>query len=768
MFKNFPKNSCLSFLIVTLCFYKGSAQDLSVLGNPNANLSAHITQYDTDHFNQIISRKKIALKDAQTILELEGSTWSIVKKIVKTKNNNGWDIGLVFKCLSGATSSSSVSMDIDFDNWSVKNYVLMPAAVYNGNRVKAIVHPYLSFLMDAKDIGVDKPQVVSDIPRLNINDGLSRIQQRSGDMSTPAIGFHDPKSQKGFWMLTNQGNGKDDHGIDIEENRNRSGATITLTSPVVRENYQYIIADMQAPATDKPANYKAGDSVILATKIYFFDSPDVQSLYNKFAQLRNDFLPKGDVNYAIPFSAAFKIQEEKFNRQNFEPKFGYYSVGMRENYYQDWQIGWTGGMISPYPLLVMGGEQTRKNVVRNFDWLFPNGVSPSGYFWDSGEKGNRWFGIFQDISTAKDLHLVRKSGDGLFYVLKELAAFKKLNITVNPAWEKGTQTVADAFVKTWKKYGQLGQYVNNTTGEIVIGGSTSGAIVPGTLTLASQYFKNPQYLEVAKQIGDYFNTNFVAKGLIYGAAGDAMQNFDSEATYALLESYTTLYEATGDKKWLKIAENVAIQFSTWVSSYDFVFPPQSTLAKLGKTTTGAVWANTQNKHGAPGICTHSGAALLRLYRATGNTFYLTLLQDITGVIPQYMSTIEKPIPALQAGWLSERVSTTDWLEGIGEIYPGSTWAETALMLTILEVPSIYINTQKGELANFDQVKSKILKMDNKTITLSVENPTSYDCNFKILAENNTSSRTIMANLPTSRFILLNLKAGEKKNLVIRK
>ena len=768
MFKNFLKISCHILLFVGLSFSKGFAQDLSALGNSQAKLSAHITQYDTNHYNQVISRKKVALRDVKTILELDGSTWSIVKKIAKAKNNDGWDVGVVFKCLSGSATSSSVSIDIDFNNWSVKNYVLMPAAVYNGNRVKAIVHPYLAFLTDAKDIGVDKPQVVSDIPRLNINDGLSRIQQRSGDMSTPAIGFHDPKSQKGFWMLTNQGNGKDDHGIDIEENRDRLGATITLTSPVVREHTQYIIADMNAPAKDKPANFKAGDSVVLSTKIYFFDSPDVQSLYNMFALLRNDFLPKGDVNYAIPFSEAFKIQEEKFNRQNFEPKFGYYSVGMRENYYQDWQIGWTGGMITPYPLLVMGGEQSRKNVVRNFDWLFPNGVSPSGYFWDSGEKGTRWFGIFQDISTAKDLHLVRKSGDGLFYVLKELAAFKKLNITVKPTWDNGAKTVVDAFVKTWKKYGQLGQYVNNTSGEIVIGGSTSGAIVPGTLVLASQYYKNPQYLEVAKQIGDYFNTNFVTKGLIYGAAGDAMQNFDSEATYALLESYTTLYEVTGDKKWLQIAENVAIQFSTWISSYDFVFPPQSTLAKLGKTTTGAVWANTQNKHGAPGICTHSGAALLRLYRATGNTFYLNLLQDITSVIPQYMSTVEKPIPALQPGWLSERVSTTDWLEGTGEIYPGSTWAETALMLTILEVPSIYINTQKGDIANFDQVISKIVKNDKKVITLEVKNPTSYDCKLKILAENNISSKTLLANLPTSKYIYVDLKAGEKKSIVIKK
>ncbi len=763
------KNILILLLISTCIALKTNAQEYQkVLADNNANLSAYISQYDTTHFNKVIARKKISITQNKTIVALEDSDWEIERRISVAKNNEGVNLSLIFKCLKGKAGKSSVSLNLDFTQWAVTNYVLMPAAVYNGNRVKAFVHPYLPFLVNAEDIGVNKPQVISDVPRLNIKNGPSRIQQRSGDMSTPAIGFHNPTIKKGFWLLTNQRNQYGDNGIDIEENNNRSVASITITSPVVRENLQYYIAEMQAPATDKPANFIAGDSVVLSTKIYFFNSPNVQSLYNKFAEVRNDFLPKGDVNYAIPFSAAFKIQEEKFNRQNFEPKFGYYSVGMRENCYQDWQIGWTGGMISPYPLLVNGGEQSRKNVIRNFDWLFPNGISPSGYFWDTGQKGNQWFGIFPDIPTAKNLHLVRKSADGLFYVLKELTAFKALNIPIKPTWQNGTKTVANALVNTWQKYGQLGQYVDNTTGEIIIGGSASGAIAPATLILAAQHFNNPKYLEVAIQIADSFNQNYVSKGLIYGAAGDAMQNFDSEATYALLESYVSLYEATADKKWLQIAQNVAIQFTTWISSFDFVFPPQSTLAILGKTTTGAVWANTQNKHGGPGICTHSGVALLRLYRATGNVFYLNLLQDITKAIPQYMSTVEKPIPALQPGWVSERVSTTDWLEGIGEIFPGSTWAETALMLTTLEVPSIYINTQTLVVANFDQVKSNIIKSDKKSITLLIENPTKYNCELKILAENNIESKAILANLPNSKFLKLDLKAGEKKNLIIKK
>lgn len=213
-----------------------------------------------------------------------------------------------------------------------------------------------------------------------------------------------------------------------------------------------------------------------------------------------------------------------------------------------------------------------------------------------------------------------------------------------------------------------------------------------------------------------------------------MQNFDSESCYGLLESYMVLYEQTGEKKWLTMAEDVAMQFATWVSSYDFVFPPKSTLAKLKKHTTGVVWANTQNKHGAPGICTHSGVALLRLYRATGNEYFLHLLQLIAQAIPQCMATKENPIPGLQTSWISERVSTTDWLEGIGEIFPGSTWSETAMMLTATELPEIYVDADKQRVACFDQVKATLLKTSKKNILLEMFNPTIYPCTVTILVD----------------------------------
>ncbi|MBV5349356.1 hypothetical protein JZU61_06885 [bacterium] len=732
------------FLSVLLAFLVISAGGQNVkTGNPvtnftenqQANVSIHLTRYDTDHFNSVVNRVSSSDQAGEFTVQFDQSTWKIRKELTPVKDEAGaCDFVYTFQCIAGQSPATAVSVDFTFDRWSVDNYVLMPAAVYGGNRVKSFRVSYIPFLQDFNDMGPDKPQVISDVPRLNDKPGPSRIQQRTGDMSTPSIGFQDPKTGQGFWLLTEQSSGYGDNGIDIEENNNRSKAVITLTAPVVRERTRYFIVDNQVPSTDQPVNFKAGDSVQLKGRVYYFDSPKIQGLYNKFAQIRNAVIPKVNAPASVPFSAAFKIQEEKFNRQNFESNFGYYSVGLRENYYQDWQIGWTGGMISTYPLLIAGNEQSKANVIRNFDWLFPNGISPSGYFWDSGEKGNLWGGIFPMYPQSKDLHLVRKSGDALYYILRQFEVFKQLNLPVKKSWEDGTQTVANAMVKTWKKYGQLGQYVNNISGELAVGGSTSGAISPAAFMLAARYFKNPEYKLVAEQLADYYYQNYITKGLTYGGPGDAMQNFDSESAYGMLESFTVLYEETGNKKWLTMAEELANQYTTWVSSYDYKFPETSTLGKLGKKTTGAVWANTQNKHGAPGICTHSGAAFLRLYRATGNLFYLDLLRDITRAIPQYLSTKENPIPGLQDGWISERVSTTDWLEGIGEIMFGSTWAETSLLLTEIEIPGIYIDMNKNQAFAFDQIDVLSLKNKNGKVEIGLSNPTQYDAKVKVLLE----------------------------------
>jgi hypothetical protein len=174
---------------------------------------------------------------------------------------------------------------------------------------------------------------------------------------------------------------------------------------------------------------------------------------------------------------------------------------------------------------------------------------------------------------------------------------------------------------------------------------------------------------------------------------------------------------------LRYAEEAAKQFATWVQGYDYRFPPQSLFGRIGIKATGAVWANTQNKHGAPGICTFSGVALLHLYEATGNDFYKQLLYDIAHNMTQYIGHPARPIEGVKDGWMCERVSTTDWNEGIGEITYMSTWAETSLMLTYLEVPGLYIEPDKKQVTMFDHLDVLETKFLGKNVWITVKNNT---------------------------------------------
>ena len=761
----------LYFIFIT---NKGQAQlttDVAHwLNESDLTISVRLNQYDYERYNLLTNQVKHPLSNKTQNIDFQESKWLVTTAVSRSQNHSGAvDFAVTFRCTSGELPQGSVAIDVEAQKWSVKNYVLLPSVAYNGNRYEWRRLRYSPKLYEVQDIGVDKPIIVSDIPKLNTY-GVSRLQDRSGSLATPAMGFRSDSLKKGVWILTEQGNNLGDYGFSVEETRNRDKATFSITAPVVREQFNYIICDNHNPSWDIPKHFKKGDETTIYFRIYTFETPSVQSLFDKFSEVRKDFSQSKNPHNTLPFSACMGLLEEKFNTKNFENQYGYYSVGFRENFLQDWQIGWTGGMISTYPLLFAGNEQTQKNVCRNFDWLFPNGISPSGFYYDSGAKGTLWYGGDIRKPQTKNWHLIRKSGDAVFYILKQFDLMQKRGIEVKPIWREGNQKVCDAFVKLWQKQHQLGQFVDSQTGEIAVGGSSSGAIVPAALALAAQFYQKSNYLDVAKALADSLNENFVKKGISCGGPGDALQNFDSESAYALVESFVTLYEVTQDKKWLAIAQNATRQLATWVVSYDFKFPKNTLFERYNIHTTGAVYANTQNKHAAPALCTFSGLGLFKLFRYANDTFALQLLYDIAHNMPQYLPHPKKPMGDIAFGHLSERVNMNDWegLDQIGEVARLSTWAETSLMLTATEIPSLYVQPDKGFFVMFDNIEVKKVENTEGGLSIEIYNSTPVDAVLSILEEKSALSSKIWQHNSLVDTQKTTLKSGETKVLTFKK
>jgi hypothetical protein len=660
------------------------------------------------------------------------------------------DLKVTFKLLKGICLQTNLGVGLRFGKWSADNYVLMPAAAYNGNRFQSRKIEYAPILTNQDDLGVDKPIVITDVPRLNIEKGPSRIQQLTRDLATPAVGFRSALNKRGFWMLTTQETALGDSGIEIDENDDRSEASILLTAPGVRYDRRYIICNMDHPCDDRGTDFNEGDTVELNMRLYFFDCPGLQNLFDYFVNIRKDLTGTSELSNSIPFYSAWEIQEKKYNEQNWEGELGYYSVGMRENIHQDWQVGWVGGMMATYPLLFEGNEISKQRVLKNFDFLFDKGQDRSGFFHGCGHKGE-WYGDnFRDLSAK--WHLLRKSADALYYLIKQFMLMEKQNIIKPKAnWLEGTRKCADAFVKLWKTNGQLGQFVDSETGDIILGGSASAGIAPAGLALAWKYFGEEEYIKVAAEVAQYYYKNFVQKGYTLGGPGEICQCPDSESAFGLLESYIVLYETTGEDQWKTIARDMANQCFTWCVSYDFNFPKLSTFGKLRMHTTGSVYANVQNKHSAPGICTLSGDSLFKLYRATGDLKYLELIREMAHNLPQYLSRNDRPIPGLAgnwalekigeylckdmpAGWMSERVQMSDWLEPVGEVFAGSCWCEVSNMLAYTEVPGLYVQIDTGLVCAIDHIEAEVIEKTQESIKLKLYNPTDYKASVKVLAE----------------------------------
>ncbi|MGC9452582.1 MAG: hypothetical protein ACP5I4_14180, partial [Oceanipulchritudo sp.] len=331
---------------------------------------------------------------------------------------------------------------------------------------------------------------------------------------------------------------------------------------------------------------------------------------------------------------------------------------------------------------------------RALNRLCREGQLPSGFFYGKRRRDGEWshdFAFDAKRPYTRRWHLVRREGDLLLYLLK---AASRPGLEAAPEsvalWKATARRLADALCSLWERHGQLGQFIDAETGDILVGGSASGGVVPAGLCLAYREFGDKRHLETAEAVGLYFLENFTRKGLSTGGPGDACQAPDSESCAGLLESYVTLFEETKRERWLEAAKAQAAQLASWIMPYDFPFPPDSEFGRLEIPTTGSVVANAQNGHSAPGICTHSGECLLRLYRFTGDKRYGELLGWIAKQIPTTVSRTERPIhdPAgrvLPPGWINERVNTSDWDDNIGGVFYGSTWSEVALMLMAVEV-----------------------------------------------------------------------------------
>lgn len=628
--------------------------------------------------------------------------------------------------------NAGVAVAFDRYGWSSDNYVMIPSAVYNGNRQRIVNRSYATGLDKSDQRRRDLALTSNPIPQLSPEFGAkSRLEISVCNAATPAMTFLERSKGSGTLLLTDQGiewNGRVlDHALIVEESCDRSMASFVISAPGVRELKPEFIGFSKS--SDCGVKVKKGDKIVIRVTEVSFSCRNVPDLLARFMKERKRHMAGEAPRNLMPMSEVLSrmvlnIDERYYRGKNAE----YYCP---EN--ADWiSYGWIGGLMNTYPMLALGDAEHLRRVKNTFDFGLSRGVGKSGYYYDVlGSDGKV---LYRDAAKLNPgIGLTRKNGDLLYWMVKQFMLLESQGraAAIDSTWESSVRRLADAFVSTWRKEGTWGNYVDVETGQIAVYNTTSGAMAVAGLTLASKYFDVQEYLTVAREAASAYYGNFSLVGFTSGGCGDILQNADSETAVALLTSLMTLYEATGEPQYLKQAADLANLCATWTVSFPYQLPSGTPLAKLGANLTGAVWASTQNKHGAPGFCTQSGDALFKLYRLTGDTLYAELLRD---VIHAHAEGIQPN------GKITERLTYCDADSRGSRGDGGKTgWNETNGAMMALEIPGIYLRTDLGALYVFDHVRARVVKQSVGYITLRITNPTAYDAVITLLAEDATAA-----------------------------
>jgi hypothetical protein len=761
----------------------------SVIKELDGKLSFQIWQYDSSIVRQKDIIPIVAGKSGS--LQIENAIWKCDIEESLPSRDGSVKAEAKFKLEKGFMKSSGVAISFDFADWSTENYVMIPAIVYNGNRFRTIYGGYMPVYPADMYYNKNCPLSFSDDPRLAMNAGeLSKIELSTSSASTPAMTFFSPSKKRGFILLTEQATRLGNSGMIIEENTDRTNASLSLTAPCVREKIPSFGGFFKSG--DTSADWNAGDEVVIRFSVYSFPVNDIPGFLEKFMDVRKALTGENHPRNITPMSEILKYSAWQTDNYRWYEDADYklYSLDVVENFFgykKVFQLGWVGGMMNTFPMFYYNDNLHQYRAGSTIDFVVDRMQGKSGYFYGFYCDGDVRTELKREIPKELShehpgvkVAMVRKNADALLWFCKQFMLLKEQgnNSLIKPSWEKAANRLARAFVNTWNKNGELGQYIDPESGDIVIFNSTAAAIVPGGLALASKYFNEPDYLKAAIDIANYyFNRDVVKLGLTTGHCGDISQDADSESAAGFLESFMALYWATGDSQWLDKSRIEAALCATWTLSYDFNFPPNSDLGKLNVHAAGAYFASTQNKHAAPGICCASGDYFFKLYRATGDRKYAELIRDIQHAHTEVVETPGRPTVSAGSmgawepnnksnyyGCSMERIQPSD-AEGkgaVGMLYKNTSnaWNELNGMLMAIELPGIYLQLDKNEIFVFDHVEVTIAEQNKSGVVLHIKNPTSFPAKVSLFAETSADAKKPLSYTAFMKWTQIYVEAGK--------
>lgn len=649
--------------------------------------------------------------------------------------------------------------------WTTNCWPFAPTVCYGGNRFRCMPLKYPPYLLESSP---DMPVTVTDTYRLSADGTPSKIEWLAGDSSAPMFGWFDPGAKKAVLILAEPFTGAGETGFAIEEDPGRGVCVFRVSAPGVRSRVyrgsRFVESD------DLPAD--PSRRVLLKIMRLERSADSIGEFIDLAFSHRKDITGNAEPPRIEPFGAICGHILKHYDDDKWYSKDGIEYIADRpgsELRFWHLQIGWCGAPHHSLPYVLAPDEERIRRVSRTFDAMTTM-QGASGFFY-AMRKGGELFGdAFCDPVRYRTHAMVRRQAVAVCAVLQQVRAMEKLGFAAKPEWREMCRKTSDALVRLWLENGTLGQFIDVETGKIVTWNSTNGALVPAALLAAEKEFGDAGYRAVACEVAEYFRREHLAKGYSGGGPCEALQCPDSESIGELAVSFERLWEVTGDEKWLKAARDAIALYATWVNAWDYPLPADSREGLFATHTTGAVWANIQNRHGAPGPFFWGHDVFLRVWRATDDDRVFKMMRDTARGCGQYVNTPLHPvIRGGRNGAVSERVNTGDWewRSGIGNCIPDGdsnlNWCSTVAM-EMMENPGVYVL--------LDGNKTKVLVIDRIEArwhgdALELVNTTAWDTVVSVFAETaEERRRPLDGETPSLGWLKIPLKSGETKTVAL--
>ncbi len=300
------------------------------------------------------------------------------------------------------------------------------------------------------------------------------------------------------------------------------------------------------------------------------------------------------------------------------------------------------------------------------------------------------------VSSSGLQNFLRYTSDGMEGILDAYLLMRNVGDT-RDSWLEACKTYANWLVSIQNTDGSFPRAYNQDTGKVADTDKHTTSCNIRYLVRMYEQTQDAAYLNAAIAAGNYvYNTNYVADSY-HGGCPDGFNVLDKESAIMALYGFSSLYQVTGETKWLNAAEHAAICAASFIYTFDFNVTGEGSYNIYNTVGTSGLSRISTGNWGSDPFAAYLYYEYFKLYVYTGDTFYYNfaeLLQDNT---KQFMN-INGSIPVYGAnGLVNEAVAIANmWYEDDVEAY--LPWISIAMLDPIGTMESAF-TVQTIEEAN---------------------------------------------------------------------